>query len=152
MEVKELGHLVLYVRDLEHSRRFYGDLLGWREVARLKSERSDRGILFSSGRTHHELLLVEAGQDAVSIPAGKRVGLQHFGLKIGESDDELREALKQLEAAGVAAGGFTDHGVSHSAYVKDPDGNEIELYIDVQPEVWHDDPGAIVKSMKPLKL
>ena len=84
MEVKELGHLVLYVRDLERSRCFYGDLLGWREVARLKSERSDHGILFSSGRTHHELLLVEAGKDAAPIPAGKRVGLQHFGLKIGE--------------------------------------------------------------------
>ena len=48
---------------------------------------------FSSGRTHHELLLIEVGEDATPIPQGRRVGMYHFGLKVGETDDELREAI-----------------------------------------------------------
>jgi catechol-2,3-dioxygenase len=148
MEVKELGHIVLYVRDLEVSRRFYGEVLGWREVTRL----GDMGAMFSSGRTHHELLLLEVGPDAQPIPAGRRVGLYHFGLKIGETDDELRSAIERLQEAGVTIMGAADHTVTHSVYIADPDGNEIELYIDVQPEVWREDPAAIAAPIRPLRL
>ena len=148
MEVKELGHIVLYVRDLEASRRFYGEVLGWREVTRL----GDMGAMFSSGRTHHELLLLEVGPDAQPIPAGRRVGLYHFGLKIGETDDELRSAIERLQEAGVTIMGAADHTVTHSVYIADPDGNEIELYIDVQPEVWREDPAAIAAPIRPLRL
>ncbi|MBI4199233.1 MAG: VOC family protein [Chloroflexi bacterium] len=148
MRVHELGHVVLYVRDLERSRRFYGELLGWREVARF----GHQGVMFSSGRTHHELLLLEVGPDAKPIPPGRRVGLYHFGVKIGDSDEELREAIGQLRAAGVPIGGMADHTVTHSVYVLDPDGNEVELYIDVQPPVWNDHPEAITAPVKPLRL
>src|SRR5208282_5325503 len=55
MQVKELGHVVLYVRDLAVSRRFYGEVLGWREVGRYGSA----AAVYSSGRTHHELLLIQ---------------------------------------------------------------------------------------------
>ncbi|MDQ3947229.1 MAG: VOC family protein [Actinomycetota bacterium] len=148
MEVKELGHIVLYVSDLEASRKFYGGVLGWREIATFGSQ----GAVYSSGRTHHELLLLEVGPGANPIPRGRRVGMYHFGLKIGTTDDELRAALAELEAAGVPVVGTSDHGVTHSAYILDPDGNEIELYIDVQPEAWRDDPTAIVAPIKPLTL
>ena len=148
MQVHELGHLVLYVRDLERSRRFYGDLLGWREAGRF----GDKGVAFSSGRTHHELLLLEVGPQAQPLPAGPRVGLYHFGLKIGESDDELRQALRQLQEAGVTIAGTADHTVTHSLYILDPDGNEIELYIDVQPAVWREQPDAIMAPVRPLSL
>jgi catechol 2,3-dioxygenase len=148
MEVKELGHIVLYVRDLERSRRFYGEVLGWREVTRL----GDMGAMFSSGRTHHELLLLEVGPDAQPIPPGRRVGLYHFGLKIGETDDELRDAIRRLQEEDVTIVGTADHTVTHSAYIVDPDGNEIELYIDVQPEVWREDPAAIAAPIRPLRL
>jgi catechol 2,3-dioxygenase-like lactoylglutathione lyase family enzyme len=68
MQVKELGHIVLYVRDIERSRRFYRDILGWNEIGEL-----GRGAaMFSSGRTHHELLLLEVGSDAAPIPSGRR--------------------------------------------------------------------------------
>jgi catechol-2,3-dioxygenase len=148
MQVKELGHLVLYVRDLERSRRFYGDVLGWNEVARLGSV----GAMFSSGRTHHELLLLEVGASAAPIPRPPRVGLYHFGLKVGETDDELREARRRLTEAGVPVLGATDHTVTHSLYIQDPDGNEIELYIDVQPEIWREDPAAVFAPIKALRL
>ncbi len=149
MEIKELGHIVLYVRELERSRRFYRDVLGWREVP---ADSGGFGALFSSGRTHHELLLLEVGADAVPIPAGSRVGLYHFGLKVGETDDELREVLATLREQGVKVIGATDHTVTHSLYIEDPDGNEIELYIDVQPAVWRERPSAIVASPRPLRL
>lgn len=148
MEVKELGHIVLYVRDLERSRHFYGEVLGWKQIAVM----GDMAAMFSSGRTHHELLLLEVGETAAPLPPGRRVGLYHFGLKVGETDDELREALETLRQEGVPIVGMTDHGVTHSLYITDPDGNEIELYIDVQPEAWRDDPTLISAPTRPLKL
>jgi catechol-2,3-dioxygenase len=148
MQVKELGHLVLYVSDLERSKRFYGEILGWKQVAGM----GNQGAVFSSGRTHHELLLLEVGAAATPIPPAPRLGMYHFGLKIGETDEELKEALDHLLAAGVKVVGSADHTVTHSLYIEDPDGNEIELYIDVQPEVWREDPQAIVAPVKALRL
>jgi len=78
--------------------------------------------------------------------------MYHVGLKIGTSDDELREALGELGAAGVPVMGMSDHTVTHSLYLADPDGNEIELYIDVQPEIWRDDPTAVAAPTRPLRL
>lgn len=148
MRVHELGHLVLYVRDLDRSRKFYRDVLGWNEIAQMGAV----GAAFSSGRTHHELLLLEVGEDATPIPQGRRVGMYHFGLKVGTTDDELREAASTLREAGGTILGATDHGVTHSLYIADPDGNEIELYIDVQPEIWRDNPHAIMAPPRALRL
>ena len=148
MEVKELGHIVLYVRDLEVSRQFYREVLGWKEIAGVEQQMA----MYSSGRTHHELLLIEVGPDAAPIPSGRRVGMYHFGLKIGTTDQELREALDVLMDAGANVVGSADHGVTHSLYITDPDGNEIELYIDVQPEVWREEPQAVMAPTRPLRL
>jgi len=149
MPVHELGHIVLYVSDLERSRRFYTEVLGWKPIA---VPARFPGALFSSGRTHHELLLLEVGPGAAPIPPGRRVGLYHFGLKVGTTDEELRAVLKTLRENRVTIVGTADHGVTHSLYIEDPDGNEIELYIDVQPEVWRDDPQAVLALPKPLHL
>jgi catechol-2,3-dioxygenase len=148
VNVKELGHVVLYVRDVDVSRGFYRDVLGWHELVGVPGQMA----MFSSGRTHHELLLIQVGPGAAPIPPGPRVGMYHFGLKIGTTDDELRTALRELVDAGVTIVGTGDHGVTHSVYITDPDGNEIELYIDVQPEVWRDDPLAVMAPVRPLAL
>jgi catechol 2,3-dioxygenase len=155
MEIKELGHLVLYVRDMSVSLPFYRDVLGWRQIADgAGSGMPVRLAVFSApgGRTHHELLLIEVGEGAAPLPAGRRVGMYHFGLKIGDSDDELREALAVLQANGVPLVGATDHAVTHSLYIADPDGNEIELYIDVPGIDWLDDPELIMSPPRPLRL
>src|SRR3954463_1653186 len=157
MEVKELGHLVLYGRDLERSARFYRDVLGWRQIVPDPTNRSAMpfpAVAFSApgGRTHHELLLIEVGPDAASQPKGRRVGLYHFGLKVGDSDDELREARTRLGEAGVAILGASDHTVTHSLYIADPDGNEIELYVDVPGVDWRNDPSLLMSPVKPLAL
>ena len=148
MTVKELGHVVLYVRDLARSEAFYRDVLGWKEIARPATMPA---AAFSSGRTHHELLLIEVGADAQPVPAGRRVGLYHIGLKVGDSDDELREAIAQVRAAGAEIVGASDHTVTHSVYLLDPDGNELELYVDVPGANW-DDPAAVLAPVKPLRL
>ena len=151
MKVHELGHIVLYVSDLGRSREFYRDVLGWTELPLPGGARAPIAA-FSSGRTHHELLLIEVGPDAAPVPRGRRLGMYHFGLKVGESDDELREARDRLVAAGARIVGPTDHGVTHSLYIEDPDGNEIELYIDVQPARWKDDPSAIFADPRALRI
>jgi len=107
---------------------------------------------FSSGRTHHELLLIEVGADATPIPLGRRVGLYHFGLKVGDTDDDLREALAQVQAAGATVVGASDHTVTHSVYILDPDGNEVELYIDVPGVDWRSEPALVAAPIRPLKL
>lgn len=137
MEVKELGHVVLFVKDVERSRRFYGETLGWREVRRDGARPNT--ATFSTGRTHHELYLMQVGEDAQPVQRGRRLGLYHIGVKIGTTDEELRDALAELHEADVEVVGSSDHGFTHSLYILDPDGNEIELYIDVQPEVWREE-------------
>ena len=149
MTVKELGHLVLYVRDLARSEAFYRDVLGWQEIARPAGMPA---AAFSSGRTHHELLLIEVGPSAQPIPSGRRVGLYHFGLKVGDSDEELKAALKAVQDAGATVVGTSDHTVTHSLYILDPDGNEIELYVDVPGVDWQSHPELIGAAIRPLKL
>ncbi len=157
MEVKDLGHVVLYVRNLERSVAFYRDVLGFRQISPDQADGAGlrfRAAAFSSasGRTHHELLLIEVGEDAQPLPHGRRVGLYHIGLKVGDSDDELRDALARLQEAGVTVTGASDHTVSHSLYILDPDGNELELYVDVADADWRADPSLVVSAIKPLRL
>ncbi len=149
--VQELGHLVLYVSDLGRSVEFYGSVLGWHQ---LDLGGGFPGAAFSGGRTHHELLLIEVGPDATPIPAGRRVGMYHFGLKVGDDDDTLRAVLARIQARPDLATvtGASDHHVTHSLYVQDPDGNELELYIDVPGVDWRRDPSLIVSPIKPLHL
>jgi len=90
--------------------------------------------------------------EAEPIGRGRRLGLYHFGLKVGDTDEELREAYDRLVAAGVTIVGTSDHTVTHSVYILDPDGNEIELYIDVAGVDWKADPSLIMAPIRPLAL
>ncbi len=148
MNAQYLGHVVFYVRDLDRSLAFYRDLLGFREVGRTFG---GAAAALTSGRTHHELLLIEVGQ-APGPLSGRRLGLYHIGIKIGDSLDALRAAKADLERAGVAIQDMSDHKVSQSLYLADPDGNEVELYVDADPAIWKDDPQAVVSPVQPLRL
>jgi catechol-2,3-dioxygenase len=92
------------------------------------------------------------GPSATPLPRGRHVGLYHFGLKVGDSDDDLRQALATIEAAGVKVAGAADHTVSHSLYIFDPDGNEIELYVDVPGVDWVNHPEMVLAAVRPLAL
>jgi catechol 2,3-dioxygenase-like lactoylglutathione lyase family enzyme len=82
MRVRELGHVVLYVADLKRSADFYGRVLGWQQAA--PTVPGFPAVAFSSGRTHHELLLIEVGPSAAPLPSGRHLGLYHFGVKVGD--------------------------------------------------------------------
>jgi len=148
MKAHYLGHVVFYVQDLERSLAFYRDLLGFNEVGRIFN---GAAAALTSGRTHHELLLIQIG-DAPGPPAGRRRGLYHIGIKVGDSLDELRTAKRELEDAGVTIDGMSDHTVSQSLYLRDPDGNEIEVYVDAPSSLWQERPEAVLSPIKPLQL
>ena len=148
MKAHYLGHVVFYVKNLERSLTFYRDLLGFQEVGQIFG---GKAAALTSGRTHHELLLIEVG-DAPGPPPGRRRGLYHIGIKIGDSLEELRMAKRELEQAGVAISGMSDHTVSQSLYLADPDGSEVELYVDADSAIWEKDPAAVLSPTKPLRL
>lgn len=135
---KKLGHAVLKVRSLAASVPFYRDVLGLTEVARYGTQM----VFFSCGDNHHDLALLEVGAQAVS-PVSSQVGLYHLAFKVGDSLDELRALRDHLAAHGVALAGQADHRVSQALYCHDPDGIMIEVYVDADPALWRDDPGAV---------
>jgi catechol 2,3-dioxygenase len=66
--------------------------------------------------------------------------------------DELRAAKRELEQAAITIDGMSDHTVSQSLYLRDPDGNEVELYVDAEESVWKNNPVAVLAPIKPLQL
>ncbi len=146
--MSELGHLVLYVRNLKRSEAFYRDVVGLQSVGTVFN---GRAAALTGGRTHHELLLIEMG-DAPGPLAGRRLGLYHTGWKVGTTLDELRAARARVEAAGYEIEGMSDHTVSQSLYLSDPDGNEVELYVDDPKVDWRSDPRWLEQPVKPLDL
>lgn len=143
MPVTALGHVVLKVRDLAVSVPFYRDVLGLREVAR----HGRTMVFFSAGENHHDLALLELGPHAPEANA-QSVGLYHVAFKVGDSLDALRALRDQLAQQGVQVLGQSDHQVSQSLYILDPDGIEIELYVDADPRVWRDNPQAVATIRK----
>ena len=148
MRIYELGHVVLYVTDLARMADFYEHTLGFKQISREWPV-----ALFSGGRTHHELLLIEVGGN----PRGsERVhemnpGLYHIGFKIGDGPEAVKAAYVELKEKGVRIVGMTDHNVTHSIYILDPDDNELELYADVSDD-WKKDPKAVLMAPKPLRF
>lgn len=143
MRIHELGHVVLYVSDLARSADFYRNTLGFQELFR-----NNAVAAFSSGRTHHELLLIEVG-GSPRLDRPQEPGLYHIGFKIGDSPEAAKQAYFELQEKGVEIVGTGDHGVTHSIYILDPDGNELELYADVS-DAWKTDPLAVMQPVKRL--
>ena len=96
-----------------------------------------------------DFALVAVGPDGPDAPANAP-GLFHVAFKVGTSLDELRAVKAELEAAGVTVDNVFDHTVSQSLYLKDPDGNSVELYVDGS-DVWKTDPQAVA-TIVPLTL
>ena len=90
--------------------------------------------------------------DAPGPLQGKRIGLYHVGWKMGDSIDELKTVYHRVIDHDVELDGMSDHTVSQSLYLRDPDGNEIELYVDNPDVDWKTDSSWIEAPVKPLKL
>ena len=148
MKAHYVGHVVFYVKDLNRSLAFYRDLVGFQEIGTIFN---GKAAALTSGRTHHELLLIEVG-DAPAPPSGHRRGFYHVGIKVGDSLEELRKAKQELEEAGIVISGMSDHTVSQSLYLHDPDGNEVEVYVDSHAIDWKRNPSAVLSPIKPLHI
>ena len=119
---RNLGHLVIRVRDLKRSEEFYTKFMGL--------EVSDRGgdsmVFFRSNQSvHHDLAIAKIAGDAPG-PEQDRVGLYHFAYEF-DSFDQIRDAYRLANEMGIRIAGFGDHGESKGLYILDPDGIEIEL-------------------------
>jgi catechol 2,3-dioxygenase len=144
----ELGHVVYYVRDLETSLRFYQTVLGIDLVGRIFNSRA---AVLTGGRTHHELLLIEVGE-ATGPLSDKRIGIYHVGWKVGHDMQDLRDARDRILESGYEIKGLSDHTISQSIYLNDPDGNEVEIYIDNPLFDWRHDHSWMETPVKPLDL
>ncbi|HEV8440172.1 MAG TPA: VOC family protein [Methylomirabilota bacterium] len=126
MKVTELGHVSLFVRDLDASLSFYRDLLGLQETGRGKSGR----IAFLSAGVHHHDVSLEVARADGSAPVKGAPGLYHVAFCVGRSREGLETARQDARRHGLTPFGEMD-GATPCFCVKDPDGNEIELYVEL---------------------
>ena len=127
MQVQSLGHVVLKVRDVQRSEAFYGGVLGIPVVGR--GTDPVPMVFFTLGH-HHDFAVMELGAHG---PSSDRyaAGLGHVAFKIGDSLDEFYTAERELEAAGVPILFELEHAATKGMHLHDPDGNEVELFVDV---------------------
>jgi len=138
----------LRVADLERAIRFYTGVLGFEVTMRL----GDSAAFLSAGGYHHHIGLNTWESLGGPPPAPGTTGLYHVAI-LYPSRAELGDALKRLLAAKVPLEGASDHGVSEALYLRDPDGNGVELYYDRPREEWPTAPsGQLTMFTKQLDL
>ncbi len=127
----DIGHVHLKVADLERALGFYHGVLGFDLVQRI----GDTAAFLSAGGYHHHIGLNTWESRGGSPPPRGTTGLYHFAIRFPERKD-LGSALRRLLEAGIPLEGASDHGVSEALYLRDPDGNGLELYWDRPREHW----------------
>jgi catechol 2,3-dioxygenase len=143
-----IGHVHLTVSDLDRALAFYRDVLGF-EVTTTYGR--DAVFLAAGGYHHHIGLNTWAGRGAPR-PLPGSTGLYHFAILYPDRT-ALAAAVRRVLEQGVALEGAADHGVSEAVYLRDPDGNGVELYRDRPEAEWpRDADGALVMHTRPLDL
>ena len=143
-----IGHVHLKVADLERSLGFYCDVLGFE-----LTQRFGPGAAFiSAGGYHHHIGLNTWESRGGSPPPRDATGLYHVAI-LYPTRAVLADALRRVLAAGVTLEGAADHGVSEAIYLRDPDGNGVELYWDRPADRWpRDAQGGIAMFTQALDL
>jgi catechol 2,3-dioxygenase len=126
MGIERVGHVVLKVRDLEKAKAFYVDFLGMK----IGNYREGKGMFLRFGDYHHDIALLKTGDDA-DLPKDNQVGLVHVAL-ITDGLETIRAFYNKARNEGVTVAGTIDHAITMSLYLKDPDGNTIELYAETE--------------------
>ena len=126
MRVQSLGHVVLKVRDLERSEAFYSGVL---EIAVISRISHPVHMTFFTLGNHHDFAIIEVGEDAPS-PDPRATGLAHIAFKIGETLEDFDSMRSHLESAGIDGLFTAERAFTTSLHLLDPDGHEVELYID----------------------
>jgi len=133
MVIKRTGHLVLRVRDIERSRRFFTDVLGLKI-----SCQNERMIFFTSdfNANHHMLAITQAREEGPMPDPEKQVGMVHVAYEL-ENFAALRDAYRIFKENSVPITDTVFHGATKSVYFLDPDGNQLEVYCNVPPEEYN---------------
>jgi catechol 2,3-dioxygenase len=143
-----IGHVHLKVADLDRALGFYRDVLGFEVTQRY----GPSAVFLSAGGYHHHIGLNTWNSKGGSPPARGTTGLYHLAI-LYPTRVELADALRRVLAAGIALDGASDHGVSEALYLRDPDGNGVELYRDREEKDWpRDAEGHIAMDTRPLDL
>jgi len=143
-----IGHVHLKVADLERAIAFYRDVLGFELTQRYGKQ----AAFLSAGGYHHHIGLNTWESHGGSPPPPGRTGLYHLAI-VYPNRAELARALRKLVQSGVGLEGASDHGVSEALYLRDPDGNGVELYWDRPKEQWPRTPdGGLNMITRPLDL
>ena len=144
----DIGHVHLKVSDLERALAFYRGVLGFQLTQRYGSS----AAFLSAGGYHHHIGLNTWESKGGSPPPPGTTGLYHVAIRY-PTRAALADALRRLNAAGISLDGASDHGVSEALYLRDPDGNGIELYRDRPPEQWpRAADGSLAMDTRPLDL
>lgn len=143
-----IGHVHLKVADLERAIEFYRGVLGF-EV----TQRYGKGAAFLSARGYHHHIGLNTWESlGGSPPAEGTTGLYHLAI-VYPTRAALADALRRVMAAGVPLEGASDHGVSEAIYLRDPDGNGVELYWDRPKEKWpRDGDGGLAMYTRGLDI
>jgi len=143
-----IGHVHLKVADLDRAIAFYSGVLGFE----LQQKYGDQAAFLSAGGYHHHIGLNTWESLGGTPPPPGHTGLYHTAILYPTRAD-LADALRRLVAADIALDGASDHGVSEALYLRDPDGNGVELYWDRPQAEWpRDADGGLVMETKRLDL
>jgi catechol 2,3-dioxygenase len=143
-----IGHVHLKVARLDRAVAFYRDVLGMTLTQTL----GDSAAFLAYGSYHHHLGLNTWESLGGSPPPPGTTGLYHHAILFPDRA-ALASAVARVVAAGVPLEGVADHGVSESVYLRDPDGNGIELYRDKPEADWpRDAAGGLAMYTRPLDL
>lgn len=143
-----VGHVHLKVADLDRAVAFYCDVLGFDEMQRF----GDKAAFLGAGGYHHHIgLNTWHSKDGTPPPDG-HTGLYHSAFLYPDRKS-LGAVIRKVLAAGISLDGAADHGVSEAVYLRDPDGNGVELYHDRAPKDWpRDTAGNLAMVNNPLDV
>ena len=143
-----IGHVHLKVADLERALAFYCDILGFE----LTQQMGAQAAFVSAGGYHHHIGLNTWESRGGAPPPRGSTGLYQVAIRYPDRA-ALADALRRLQEASISLDGASDHGVSEALYLRDPDGNGIELYWDRPRDTWpRDADGRIAMYTRPLDL
>lgn len=144
----DIGHVHLKVADLNRALAFWHGVLGFDIQQRM----GDTAAFVSAGDYHHHIGLNTWESAGGSPPGRGTTGLYHVAIRYPDRV-ALADALRRVIDAGITLDGASDHGVSEALYLRDPDGNGVELYRDRPREAWpRDAHGTLAMTLAPLDV
>ncbi len=129
---KYLGHVNIYVRNVEHSQQWYADVLGLHTYDFIPGRAA---FMAADLEQSHEVALMQVGDDAPGPQKGQ-VGLNHMAWMMHSLDD-LKELYQRMQEKQVQIDHVSDHGISIGIYLRDPDGNGVEVSYELPRSEWN---------------